>query len=116
MISVDERKKVLAMPIYQLELDDWNRQDYRRLKSRITFRDIQILDRIAGGNTNKQIAYTLGISEQTVKNHLSSIFCKLNANDRAHAVALAMRQGLITYEEDLPRWPRPEAVIPGPVV
>jgi len=101
MISVDERKRGLVMPAYQLrrELDDLERQAYRQLKSRITYREIQVLDCVAKGNANKQIAYILGISAQTVKNHISSIFCKLNANDRAHAVALAMRSGLITYKE-----------------
>jgi two-component system response regulator DegU len=57
----------------------------------LTTREIQILSYIANGNTNKQVAHVLGISEQTVKNHISAIFRKLNANDRAHAVALAIR-------------------------
>lgn len=57
----------------------------------LTHREIQILNCIAQGNTNKEIAYKLGTSEQTIKSHVSAILRKLNANDRAHAVALAMR-------------------------
>jgi DNA-binding NarL/FixJ family response regulator len=64
----------------------------------LTRRERQILDHIAGGNTNNQIATILGISEQTIKSHVSSILRKLNANDRAHAVALAMRNGWIAIE------------------
>jgi two-component system response regulator DegU len=61
----------------------------------LTYRESQILNYIAQGNSNKQIAHILEISEQTIKNHVSSILRKLNANDRAHAVALAMRNGWI---------------------
>jgi len=64
----------------------------------LTHRETQILDYIAEGNSNKQIARILGISEQTIKNHVSAILRKLNANDRAHAVALAMRNGWILAE------------------
>lgn len=64
----------------------------------LTSREAQILNYIAGGNSNKQIAHILEISEQTIKNHVSSILRKLNANDRAHAVALAMRNGWISGE------------------
>ena len=64
----------------------------------ITHRETQILNYIAEGNTNKQIAHTLGISEQTIKSHVSAILRKINANDRAHAVALAMRRGWISAE------------------
>ena len=65
----------------------------------LTSRETQILNYIAGGNSNKQIAYTLKISEQTIKNHVSNILRKLKANGRAHAVALAIRHGWISAEE-----------------
>jgi len=58
-------------------------------------REVQILDNIAQGMTNKQVAYALSISEQTVKNHMSSILRKLSVNDRTQAVVYAMRQGWI---------------------
>jgi len=65
----------------------------------LTYREGQILNYIADGNTNKQIARFLNISEQTIKNHVSAILRKLNANDRAHAVVVAIRRGLISVEE-----------------
>jgi DNA-binding NarL/FixJ family response regulator len=63
-------------------------------------REVEILDNIAQGMTNKQVAYTLSISEQTVKNHMSSILRKLSVNDRTQAVVYAMRQGWIKMPED----------------
>ena len=65
----------------------------------LTQRETEILNYIAEGNTNKQIALILSISEQTIKNHVSAILRKLNANDRAHAVVLAIRHGWISIEE-----------------
>jgi len=64
----------------------------------LTSRETQILNYVAEGNTNKQIAGILQISEQTIKNHVSAILRKLNANDRAHAVVLAIRHGWISAE------------------
>ena len=63
-------------------------------------REVEILDKIAQGMTNKQVAYALSISEQTVKNHMSSILRKLSVNDRTQAVVYAMRQGWIRMPED----------------
>ena len=63
-------------------------------------REVEILDNIAQGMTNKQVAYALSISEQTVKNHMSSILRKLAVNDRTKAVVYAMRQGWIKMPED----------------
>lgn len=65
----------------------------------LTHRETQILNYIADGNSNKQIARILEISEQTIKNHVSSILRKLNANDRTHAAVLAIRHGWISAEE-----------------
>ena len=62
----------------------------------LTHREIQILNYIANGNTNKEVARILGISDQTIKNHVSAILRKLNANDRAHAVAMAIQNHWIT--------------------
>jgi DNA-binding NarL/FixJ family response regulator len=63
-------------------------------------REVEILDNIAQGMTNKQVAYALSISEQTVKNHMSSILRKLSVNDRTQAVVYAMRQCWIRMQED----------------
>jgi len=67
----------------------------------LTRRETQILSYIADGKTNKQIARILEISEQTIKNHVSAILRKLNANDRAHAVVLAIRHGWISLEGEV---------------
>jgi DNA-binding NarL/FixJ family response regulator len=59
----------------------------------------QILNQIAKGQSNKCIAHSLGISKQTVKNHVHSIMEKLGANDRTHAVVLAMANGWLKIED-----------------
>jgi DNA-binding NarL/FixJ family response regulator len=64
----------------------------------LTKRETQILNYVADGNTNKKIARILNISEQTIKNHVSAILRKLNANDRAHAVVLAIKRGWIVVD------------------
>lgn len=62
-------------------------------------RQTQILNQIAKGHPNKWIARCLGISEQTVKNHVTSIMDKLDANDRTHAVVLAMLNGWLKIKD-----------------
>jgi DNA-binding NarL/FixJ family response regulator len=61
----------------------------------LTLREIEILRHIADGNSNKQIADHLSIGAATVKSHMTNILSKLHANDRAHAVAIALRRGII---------------------
>jgi DNA-binding NarL/FixJ family response regulator len=58
-------------------------------------REREILQKIANGATTKEVASDLGISPHTVKTHLERIFEKLGANDRAQAVAIAIRTGLV---------------------
>ncbi|WP_026370394.1 LuxR C-terminal-related transcriptional regulator [Kallotenue papyrolyticum] len=58
-------------------------------------REIEVLELVAAGRTNKEIAVKLNISNQTVKNHISSILRKLAVNDRTQAVVYAMRRGWI---------------------
>jgi DNA-binding NarL/FixJ family response regulator len=58
-------------------------------------REMEILELIAQGQSNKQIALTLFLSDQTVKNHITSILRKLAVNDRTQAVVFALRQGWI---------------------
>ncbi len=62
----------------------------------VTPREREILTYMAQGYLNKQIAFALKISEQTVKNHVTSILRKLNANARTQAVVEAIRQGLVS--------------------
>jgi two-component system response regulator DegU len=58
-------------------------------------RESQILQKVAYGATTKEVAHDLQISPHTVKTHLERIFEKLGANDRAQAVAIALRKGLV---------------------
>lgn len=61
----------------------------------LTIREISVLQLIARGNPNKQIARELDLSEDTVKSHIKSIFGKLHVNDRTHAVTVAAKRGVI---------------------
>jgi DNA-binding NarL/FixJ family response regulator len=61
----------------------------------LTPRELEVLELIRYGNKNKQIAARLGISETTVNFHIRNIVDKLQANDRTHAVSLALRRGLL---------------------
>jgi DNA-binding NarL/FixJ family response regulator len=58
-------------------------------------REIEVLSRVAAGNSNKIVADLLAISEDTVRSHMKSIFSKLGANDRTHAVTIALKRGII---------------------
>lgn len=66
------------------------------VKEDITRRETEVLSYVARGYGNKQIASELSISEQTIKNHMSSILQKLDANDRTQAAVMALRKGWIT--------------------
>jgi len=58
-------------------------------------REIEVLRLIAAGNSNKQIGDQLFIGEATVKSHVTNILSKLSANDRAHAVTIGLKRGII---------------------
>jgi DNA-binding NarL/FixJ family response regulator len=61
----------------------------------LTPREIDILKEVAAGNANKMVADNLHVSEETVKSHMRSILSKLGANDRTHAVTIAIKRGII---------------------
>ena len=65
----------------------------------LTARELEVLTLVAAGNANKIVASELGVSEETVKGHMSSILAKLNANDRTHAVTIALKRGILQLEE-----------------
>ena len=71
-------------------------QGAESIVSPVTAREQEILNYMAKGYLNKQIALALDISEQTVKNHVTSILRKLNANARTQAVVEAIKQGLVS--------------------
>ena len=61
----------------------------------LTEREIDVLRKVGSGNSNKQIAVQLAISEGTVKAHMKSILPKLGAHDRTHAVMIAVKRGIL---------------------
>jgi len=61
----------------------------------LTTREIEVLRLIAAGNSNKLVADQLSIGEVTVKTHVTNILSKLGANDRGHAVTIALKRGII---------------------
>ncbi len=64
-------------------------------EERLTRREVEVLEQLAQGLTNKQIARTLGISEHTVKYHISAIYAKLGVMNRAEAVRVGARRGYV---------------------
>jgi DNA-binding NarL/FixJ family response regulator len=61
----------------------------------LTDREIEVLRQVAAGTSNKIIAAHLSVSDSTVKSHMKSILLKLRANDRTHAVTIAMKRGIL---------------------
>ena len=61
----------------------------------LTPRELDVLRAVAGGNSNKIVGYELHISEETVKGHMRSIMMKLQANDRTHAILIALKRGYL---------------------
>lgn len=67
----------------------------RKIVDALTRREIEVLKLLAEGLFNKEIAYTLSISEKTVKNHVSNIFKKINVSDRTQAAVYAIKNNLV---------------------
>jgi two-component system, NarL family, response regulator len=61
----------------------------------LSHREIEVLQLIAAGNSNKQIADVLSVAEATIKSRVTNILAKLGASDRAHAVTIALKRGII---------------------
>ncbi|MBD2018953.1 response regulator transcription factor [Leptolyngbya sp. FACHB-36] len=75
---------------------------YSKLAARLeqpelTPREFEVLQQMASGNNNREIALALSISESTVKAHVSSLLTKLGVTDRTHAVVAALRRGIIRF-------------------
>jgi len=93
--SLTTRPKIAEQVLQQFRELSWQ-SEAEAFASPLTPRETEILNHIAQGYLNKQIAFELGISEQTIKNHVTSILRKLNANARTEAVVVAIKQGLIS--------------------
>jgi DNA-binding NarL/FixJ family response regulator len=70
--------------------------------ARLTPREREVLQLLTQGNTNKEIANALGVSENTVKNHLKNILAKLHLQNRVQAVAFALREGIVSEDARKP--------------
>lgn len=89
------------------QTEQWLLELYRRYGlnpedttfSPLTNREMEILELIIEGLSNKEIALRLGISQQTVKNHVTSILAKLNRSDRTQAAIYALRHGWVRLPE-----------------
>ena len=64
-------------------------------KDALSDREIEVLRLVAAGNANKEVAARLSVGEDTVKKHVTNILAKLQANDRTHAVTIALKRGII---------------------
>jgi len=93
--SLTARPKLAEHVLQQFQELSW-RSEAEGFIAPLTPREMEILNYIAQGYLNKQIAAELDISEQTIKNHVTSILRKLNANARTEAVVVAIKQGLIS--------------------
>jgi DNA-binding NarL/FixJ family response regulator len=71
----------------------------RMMRTELTARELEILRMLAKGPTNKQIGKALGISDNTVRNHVNSIIEKLEVNDRTEAATTAIQRGLIVMDD-----------------
>jgi DNA-binding NarL/FixJ family response regulator len=65
------------------------------MEDALSQREVHVLQLAALGNSNKRIAHSLGLSEETVKTHMKSVLAKLRVTDRTHAVAVAARRGIL---------------------
>jgi NarL family two-component system response regulator LiaR len=68
-------------------------------REELTARETEVLRRLAQGLSNKEIAETLSISEETVKTHVSNVLAKLDAENRAQSIVQALKRGLLSLEE-----------------
>jgi two-component system response regulator DegU len=93
--NLTARPKLAEQVLNQFQELTW-RSEAEGFISPLTPREKEILNYIAQGYLNKQIAAELVISEQTIKNHVTSILRKLNANARTEAVVVAIKQGFIS--------------------
>jgi DNA-binding NarL/FixJ family response regulator len=87
--------RVVAAGRKRIPVEIANELAQHSLDDALTDRELQVLKRVAQGIPNKIIAAEMNLAEPTIKSHLQNIFQKLGANDRTHAVTIAIRRGYI---------------------
>jgi len=99
---IDMSRNILAQtirrPRHNHELAPTIDEDNNHASSVLTQRETEILTLVSHGYYNKEIAFRLSISEQTVKNHISSILQKLDAGSRTEATSKAIKNGLVRID------------------
>ncbi len=80
-------------PLLKKRLEDKSTSP-KLIEEKLTRREIEVLKLLAEGLFNKEVAYTLNISEKTVKNHVSNIFKKINVSDRTQAAVYAIKHNI----------------------
>ena len=90
-----EGRAVIHPQLTKTFIEEVQHADEAPTTTPLSKREREILQMVANGSTTKEVARGLGISPHTVKTHLERIFEKLGANDRAQAVAIAIRTGLV---------------------
>lgn len=90
-----EGRAVIHPQLTKTFIEEVQHADEAPTSTPLSKREREILQMVANGSTTKEVARDLGISPHTVKTHLERIFEKLGANDRAQAVAIAIRAGLV---------------------
>jgi DNA-binding NarL/FixJ family response regulator len=88
--------EVLVSPALLARLLPRVRQDSRRVPFELTPREVQIVAAFSRGCTNQEIADELGISVNTVRNHVQNLLAKLGVHSKLEALALAVREGIVT--------------------
>lgn len=81
-------------PLLKKRLEDKSTRP-KLIEEKLTRREIEVLKLLAEGLFNKEVAYTLNISEKTVKNHVSNIFKKINVSDRTQAAVYAIKHNIV---------------------
>jgi len=98
------RGKKLYQRLYERELAEIKEAYHQEraeamIQSPLSTREGEILNYVANGQINKEIAFQLGISEQTIKNHITNILRKLDVSDRTQAAVLGMRNGWVSFND-----------------
>ena len=84
--------------LHPVSADVQARLDHRASQPTLTAREVEVLDLVAAGKRNKEIALALNISDDTVQVHIKNIFAKLRVNERTSAVKVAVQRGIVHLE------------------